>query len=119
MNAALPIAMRWLHLASIVVLLGGVFYARVIAGDLLMSFKRTAYAAMTGIVVSGLYNFLTKPSYPPLYHMWFGIKILLVLHVFAVIIVYKGKRRLLTGVVISGAVIIAISGILRWLSLNP
>ena len=119
MDAALPIAMRWLHIASVIVLLGGVFYARVVIGELAPSFKPVAYAAIGGILVSGLYNFLKKPSYPPHYHMWFGIKMLLVLHLFAATIVYRqGKQRTLTGIVVSGGLIVAISAFLRWISLN-
>jgi hypothetical protein len=77
---------------------------------------------------SGLYNFFTKPSYPPAYHMWFGIKMLLVLHVFGVGFLLgmppgspekEARRpRLMTGVVISGFCIILISGYLRWISLG-
>jgi hypothetical protein len=119
MDAALPIAMRWLHIASVIILLGGVFYARVAIGEMAASFKPVAYAAIGGILVSGLYNFLKKPSYPPHYHMWFGIKVLLALHIFAAIAMYRqGKQRALTGVVISGALVVAISACLRWMSLN-
>jgi hypothetical protein len=117
MDALLPIGMRWLHIASVVVLLGGIFYARFAVGDLQQGFKPLAYGAIGGILISGTYNFLSKPSYPPHYHMWFGIKILLVLHIFAATILYRGKTRALTGIVISGAIVIAISGVLRWLSL--
>jgi hypothetical protein len=119
MDAALPLLMRWLHITSVIVLLGSVFYARFVAGELAASFKPIGYAAIGGILVSGSYNFLSKPVYPPHYHMWFGIKILLALHVFAAVILYrKEKLRSLTGVVISGAAIVAISAYLRWLSLN-
>ena len=117
MDAALPIAMRWLHIASVIILLGGVFYARVALGQMAASFKPVAYTAIGGILVSGTYNFLKKASSPPHYHMWFGIKILLVLHIFAATILYRGKTRALTGIVISGAIVIAISAWLRWLSL--
>ena len=117
MDVILPLAMRWLHIASIAVLLGGVFYARFAVGDLQEGFKPLAYGAIGGILISGTYNFLSKPAYPPHYHMWFGIKILLVLHIFAATILYRGKTRALTGIVISGAIVIAISGVLRWLSL--
>jgi uncharacterized membrane protein len=119
MDAVLPIAMRWLHIASVIVLIGGVFYARFAAGDMDLRFKPLAYTAIGGILASGLYNFLSKPQHSPHYQMWFGIKILLVLHVFAVVILYRtGKPRSLTGVVISGAAIVAISGYLRWMSLS-
>lgn len=117
MDALLPVAMRWLHIASVVVLLGGVFYARFAVGDLQQGFRPLAYGAIGGILISGTYNFLSKAAYPPHYHMWFGIKILLVLHIFAATILYRGKTRTLTGIVISGAIVIAISGWLRWLSL--
>jgi hypothetical protein len=69
---------------------------------------------------------VTKPSYPPGYHLWFGIKMLLVLHVFAVLLLLAKKGsderkhgRWITGVLISATVIIGVSAYLRWLSLNP
>jgi hypothetical protein len=117
MDVLLSVSVRWLHFVSIVVLLGGVFYARYAAGDLTKGFKPMAYAAIGGILISGTYNFLSKQAYPPHYHMWFGIKILLVLHIFAATILYRGKTKSLTGIVISGAIVIAISGWLRWISL--
>ena len=118
MDAFLHVSMRWLHLASMAVLLGGVFYARFAAGDLAAGFKPMAYAAIGGILISGTYNFLSKQSFPPHYHMWFGIKILLALHIFAATILYRGKTRALTGILISGAIVLAISGWLRWISLT-
>jgi hypothetical protein len=117
MDALLSVSMRWLHFVSIAILLGGVFYARFAAGDLAKGFMPMAYASIGGILISGTYNLLSKGPVPPHYHMWFGIKILLVLHIFAATILYRGKTRTLTGIVISGAIVIAISGWLRWLSL--
>jgi hypothetical protein len=117
MDAILSVGMRWLHFASIAVLLGGVFYARFAMGDLAAAFKPAVWIAMGGILISGAYNFLSKTAFPPHYQMWFGIKILLVLHIFAALILYRGKTRTLTGIVISGAIVIAISGWLRWISL--
>jgi hypothetical protein len=116
MEAILPIAMRWLHLASVIVLLGGIFYARFAVGGLTPGFKPLAYGAIGGILVSGLYIFLSKGQVSSDYQMWFGIKILLALHVFAVTILYKGKKRLLTGAVVSGGLIVAIAGYLRWMT---
>ena len=55
-----PIALRWLHLVSVIVLLGGIFYARVAVGDMVPRFKPVAYAAIGGILVSGLYHFLEQ-----------------------------------------------------------
>lgn len=118
MHAVLPIAMRWLHIASVIVLLGGVFYARVAVGEMAMGFKPVAYWAIGGILISGTYNFLSKSFYPPHYQAWFGIKVLLALHVFAAVILYsKTKQRSLTGIIISGSLIVCISAYLRWISL--
>jgi len=118
MDGVLSIAARWLHLASVAVLLGRAFYACAAAGEMAERFKPWAYGAIGGILVSGTYDFLSKSLIPPHYHLWFGIKILLAQHVFAATILYrKGKPRSLTGIVISGAVIILISGYLRWISL--
>ena len=123
MDAALPLAMRWLHIASIVILLGGVFYARFVERVMSARFKPLGYAAIGGILISGTYNFLSKSTFPPHYHAWFGIKVLLALHVFAIVVMYnpdrhKMKPRLLTGVVISGALILVCSTYLRWLGLQ-
>jgi hypothetical protein len=115
MDAALHIAMRWVHLASIIVLVGGIFYSWFV-GEMDLRFKSAAYGAIGGILVSGMYNFLTKPSYPPHYQMWFGIKVLLALDVMAAVVLYK-KGKSLARAVIFAAAIVAISGYLRWISL--
>jgi hypothetical protein len=118
---ALLAAMRWLHISSVIVLVGGVFYARVVAGDLVVGFKPWGYTAIGGILVSGLVNLLSKPTLPPHYYAWFAVKMLLALHVFATVAFYKGphqtKPRLLTGALIGAAAIVAISEILRYISL--
>ena len=94
MDAILPIALRWLHLASVIVLLGGLFYARFAASDLAPGFKPLAYGAIGGILVSGLYIFLSKGHVSSDYQMWFGIKMLLALHIFAVTIAHKGLESI-------------------------
>jgi uncharacterized membrane protein len=119
MDAALGISMRWLHIAGAIVLIGGVFYARFVAREMAPGFKPMAYGCIGAILISGFYNFLHKNGYPPHYQMWFGIKVLLALDIFAAVILYrKEKERALTRVVISGAVIVAIAGYLRWISLT-
>src|SRR5262249_4943542 len=118
MDAALHITMRWLHIASVIVLVGGVFYGRLV-GELDTRFKPVAYTAIGGILASGLYNFLSKALYPEHYHMWFGIKVLLALDVLAAAAFYrKGKQKSLSRAVIFGAVIVGISAYLRWISLK-
>ena len=114
--------MRWLHLSSAIVLLGGIFYARVVAGDLARGFKPVAYAAIGAILASGIYNFLSKTATSRNYQVWFAVKVLLALHVFAAVVFYretaleKKKMRSLSGMLISGALIVAIADYLRWIS---
>ncbi|HLG98149.1 MAG TPA: hypothetical protein VKX49_17670 [Bryobacteraceae bacterium] len=139
-RTVLAVFMRWIHIASVVTLLGGFIYARYALAPTLATlpepeqktlglrvianFRPLMYTVLVTILGSGLYNYLTKPSYPPHYHMIIGIKFLFVLHIFAVSILYslpgaeQAKRnRWLTGMVVSGLIIIAISGYLRWISL--
>ena len=134
--------MRWIHVASVVTLIGSFIYARYMVAPALVSieeparavfetqvmerFRALLYTLLAAILGSGLYNYLTKPSYPAHYHMWIGIKFLFVLHIFSVTILYTMPRadaarrsRWLAGMVWSGLVIIAISGWLRWISLPP
>jgi uncharacterized membrane protein len=139
--AVLGVFLRWVHILSAVTILGGFVYARFVVAPALASyppgeaaalsnrtvnqFRPILYTAIIAILVSGLYNYLTKPSYPPHYHMVIGIKFLLVLHIFATSVLYtipnanEGNRlRRLTGLVISGAIVLLISADLRWMTLH-
>jgi hypothetical protein len=109
--------MRWLHISAVMVLGGGLFYACVVTKELAVGFKRWGYGAIGAILVSGLVNILSKPALPLHYYVWFGIKILLALHVFGVVVRSPGKPRLLTGAVITLGVIVGISEVLRSISL--
>ena len=138
-RAVLGVCMRWIHIASVVTLIGGFIYARfalapalatvppsegeAVGAAAVRSFRPLLYAVTA--IGSGIYNFATKASYPPGYQMWFGIKMLLVLHVAAAAILYsvresgQAKRnRTALGIVISGLLVIAISAYLRYLSLR-
>ena len=138
-RAVLAVCIRWIHIASVVTLLGGFIYARFVLAPVLAAFsgserhslgKRTIagfspllYTALFTVVASGAYSYATKASYPPHYHMWMGIKLLLVLHIAAVAIIYTVRdvdesktNRSLTGLVISGLIVIAIASYLRWIS---
>lgn len=139
-RAVLAVSIRWIHIASVVTLLGGFIFARFALAPALaampenerkgfgmqvvLNFRPLMYTVLVTILGSGLYNYLSKTSYPPHYHMIIGIKFLFVLHIFAVTILYslpgadQAKRnRWLTGMIVSGLIIIAISGYLRWISL--
>lgn len=142
LRLVLGIAMRWLHIVSIVTILGGFVFVRFalypalneaaepggsgIGPKIAAKFRAVLYTAVACALLSGFYNYLTKPSYPRGYHMWLGIKILFALHVFAASVLYAlpgaadAKRsRWALGIVVSGAVIVLISAYLRWISLNP
>ena len=142
LRAVLGVCMRWIHVTSVVTLIGSFIYARYIVApalatlgepareafqrNVLERFRPLLYTLILTILGSGVYNYLTKSSYPPSYHIWIGIKFLFVLHIFAVTILYtlpgadEAKRmRWLTGMVYSALVIFAISAWLRWISLSP
>ena len=139
MTEALNVLMRWLHITSVVVLIGGVLYARLIVapavaslpaaeqdtlGDAMAArFRSLLYLAVLFLLCSGVYNLFLNLGRGPLYQSLLGIKLLLVLHVFAVgLLIVKPKNakrtRQLTGIMISGVIIIAISAVLRQLHLQ-
>lgn len=134
MPDVLSVIFRWIHIASMATLIGGILYARLVmvpaistlAADARESLSNTAaalyrpfvFTAIGGLVVSGTVNFLTTPGHRPIYHALFGIKMLLALHVFAVaILIVKPKNprraRMMTGTLISGLIILVISAWLR------
>ncbi len=134
------ILMRWVHIASAAVLIGGLIYARVVVAPMLgesspeeraesldqlgSRFRPLVYAAIAGLVVSGLYSFLLHRGHTPYYHAWFGVKVLLALHVFAAAALAvrssrvpsedEAKRlRRMSGAILSGLVVILIAAYLR------
>ncbi len=139
LSAMLGVCIRWIHIASVVTLVGGFIYVRFVLAPALAAApagERETLAANTAnrfrpllitvivtVLGSGMYNYATKASYPPGYHMWMGIKLLLVLHICASAILYtlrpgniaKSNRNALS-VVISGLIVIAIADYLRYLS---
>jgi uncharacterized membrane protein len=122
----LGVLMRWLHVSTVVVLIGGVLYAWRSREPLSPAFRILIWPAIILTVAAGVYNFLTKPSYPPHYHMWFGIKMLFVLHIIAVLgLLSRGtapeakQHRWMASVGMSALIVFAISAYLRWISLSP
>lgn len=83
------------------------------------AWRPAAIAAILGALISGIYNFLHAGLRTPRFHMVFGIKMLFVLHVFAVTILAARpnnarRSRQLTGIAISGTAVLILSVILRW-----
>jgi uncharacterized membrane protein len=141
LRAVLAVSMRWIHVTSVVTLIGGFIFARLalapalatvaepergsLGKKVVANFRPWLYTVLVTVIGSGLYNYLTKPSYPPHYHMWIGIKFLFALHIFAVAVLYTipdaeevKRNRWLSGMIVSGLIIFAISAYLRWLSLK-
>src|ERR1039458_5101551 len=85
----LNVAMRWLHISSMAVLVGGLLFLWIgfHEGDGPASdraagaYRPLFFFASALVVISGLYNFLHKTGLTATYHAVFGIKMLLVLHV--------------------------------------
>jgi uncharacterized membrane protein len=134
MPEGIAISLRWLHIASMTTLLGGMIFWRLVLARaseemgmaargplferIAAAFRPLVYASIAGLIISGLINFLLAPGHSKFYHMLFGIKMLLVLHVFAVAVVMvqpnnPRRTRLATGVMISGLAILVISAWLR------
>jgi hypothetical protein len=141
LRAVLAVGMRWIHISSVVTMIGGFIYARYVLAPALAAvaesdrraigqravenFRPLLYTVLVAVLGSGLYNYLTKPSYPPQYHMWIGIKFLFVLHIFAVSVLYTlpkadetKRNRWLKGMIFSGLLVIGISARLRWMSMQ-
>lgn len=141
LRAVLAISMRWIHIASVVALIGGFVYARfvlapalaslptaereLIGSKTVTSFRPLLITVLVTVIGSGMYNYLTKTSYPPTYNIWMGIKLLFVLHIAASAILYavrdsgEAKRnRTALSITISGLIVIGIADYLRYLSLK-
>ena len=126
--------MRWVHISSVITLIGGVLFWRFVMDPSTKKispedyreleegaaahFRPVVYAAMATLVVSGIFNYLTKGPMSTPYHILFGIKILLVLHVLSVLILATAKDnarrgRQLFGAAVSGVIIVLISAFLK------
>lgn len=117
---------RFLHIASVAVLVGGALCLRFVARGPIAAWSRpVVLTVILTALAGGLVNLITKAGLPSSYWTLFGVKFLLALHIFAVSLVLTkpdvdpAKRtRLLTGIAISGLVVILLSAFLRSMSLN-
>lgn len=120
--AVLSVLMRSIHILAAITLLGGAIFAQTTAAPM----RRFAPYLQWGtalIVISGIYNLVTKQNIPPRYHLWFGIKMLLALHILAVSILLsrssitqEKQARLTKGVVFTGVIVVILSAYLRFLA---
>jgi len=134
MPDVLNVFMRWLHISSVVTLIGGMIFGRLVmtpaaaglSGETrtalgeraAVSFRPLVGAAITGLLISGIYNIFSNPGHTVKYHILLGVKLLLAMHVFAAawLIVQPNnprRARQMLGALISGLCIILISAYLR------
>ena len=134
MPETLNVTMRWLHIASMATLVGGLLFGRLAlepaSGALgpearealwertAAAFRPLVYASIIGLILSGVYNMLSNPGHTPRYQAALGIKLLLAAHVFAVALLIvrpnnPRRARLATGAAISGLAILMIAAYLR------
>src|ERR1039458_9935597 len=118
----LSVTMRWLHISSMTVLVGGLLFLWIgfdegdgpVSARAAGAYRPLFLVASVLVVISGLYNFLHKTGLTTAYHAVFGVKILLVLHVLtsgflATRTSSPKRRRQAAGAAITGFVILAIS----------
>ena len=90
----LNVTMRWLHISSMTVLVGGLLFLWLGCGEgdgpvsarAAGAYRPLYFFASALVLISGIYNFLYKINHtvlPPAYHAVIGVKFLLVLHVLA------------------------------------
>jgi uncharacterized membrane protein len=134
MFEALGIFMRWLHIASVATLIGGLIYGwlvlvpatgalpaearKALTARAAALYRPLVFGAIAALLVSGAYNLATNPGHHIRYYILLSLKLLLVAHVFAVGIVLvtrnpEHRGRLFAGAAISGLAIILISAYLR------
>jgi hypothetical protein len=131
MSDEIAIPLRWLHIASMTTLLGGIVFWRLVLARagvddtrgafterIAGAFRPLVYASIFGLVLSGSINYLAAPGHTKFYHMLLGIKFLFALHVFAVSILIvqpnnPRRTRMATGTMISGLIVLFLSAWLR------
>jgi uncharacterized membrane protein len=127
----------WLHLFSVVLLIGGVLYGRLLmkaTADTLapdaaervndaasQRFRGRVVFTIVVLLITGIYNYFSTGSHSLRYHVLLAIKLLLVLHIFAASLMAmrpKNPRRArqLAGAGLSGIVVILISVFLSQLA---
>lgn len=129
------ILMMALHIFCAVILIGGALAWRfgAIPGIQLLesetrakvdnaiaaAWRPAVYFAIAGVLLSGIFNLASIGVRSPRFHMVFGLKMLAVLHVFAVTVLAARpdnprRSRQLTGIAVSGIGVVILSVVLRW-----
>jgi len=119
------VLMRAIHILCGILLVGSAFHSWLSGTPIARGLKGAILAACAFIIISGGYNLMTKTVTPPGYHIWFGIKLLFVMHILAVHFMTAiqdmpdaKKVRMSKGIALSGSVVVVLSAILRWKSIG-
>ncbi|MBV9507525.1 MAG: hypothetical protein JO323_21230 [Acidobacteriia bacterium] len=125
--------MIWVHLFSVVLLIGGALYGRMVlrttsevlapdsaqtVGDAVAArFRGRVILAILLLLISGIFNYLHTGSHTTRYNILLGVKLLLVLHIFAAALLAARpnnprRARQLAGIGLSGLIVILISAFL-------
>ena len=134
MKDVLVVFMRWLHISSAALLVGGLLYGRLVlratsetlSGDAFEKLSESAaaifrprvIACVLALLLSGVYNILSTPGHTTRYHIWLGVKLLLALHLFTAgfLAMRPGnprRARMMAGAGLSGLIIILIADYLK------
>ena len=114
-----------IHILMAILVAGGGL-AALMSGGVTVSVlpRRTALIGIILLIVTGANNFIQRldAGVPKGYHMWFGIKFLLALHILTMVYIVSGpqhtpekRARLLKGVGISAIAVVLISVYLNYL----
>ncbi|HEU0124481.1 MAG TPA: hypothetical protein VFQ91_28380 [Bryobacteraceae bacterium] len=121
-----PYLARVIHIASAILLLGGLFYAwnlskyKLLPENPAYGFRPAVWSLVAALFLTGAYNLINKGPVAKEYHMLLGVKFLVFLHVAAVSILLvkpsttpEKRTRMLTGLAVSGVVIILLASAMR------
>lgn len=124
MDDTIATVFRVVHFLSIVMLIGSAFYIRFVEKGIERIPAWYVLVPAIGVLGSGAWSFIRmiRLGVPSSWHIIFGIKALFVLHILAIMLlqlrgeVDEAKRkRWMTGIVISGSLVIVLSTTMRLL----
>jgi len=119
---AIDVLMQWLHLLGAATAVGGAIFGRWAAPPTAEKIRPLAFGGVAALLLSGLWNLATHfAGKPPQYHIVLSVKLLLALHVFAMLILAGApgpardarRPRMLASAAVSGIVILLLSAYLR------